>query len=796
MNRSTFQHLAWLFVPLATLPAMAVAENSTVNGLAPALELQQVVVTATKQATAVDVSKVPITISAYTERQLNAQGVHSIAQIAAMTPGVHFTEQNQYGGSAQTNIEIRGIQSRTGAPTTGIYYDDTPILVSANEFNNGATLLYPVVFDMQRVEVLQGPQGTLFGNSAEGGAVRFIPTPASLSRSSTLAEISASDTRYGAPSYEIGVAHGGPAVDGRLGLRASVYYRRDGGWIDRCEPLVARPGCGPILGHDVNSEETEAFRLGATWKPIASLRIIPNLYYQRVHYADGGGYEIADSNPSAGRYRFALRYPIPATDKMFIPTLKIEDTLAANMLLTSITSYVWQNQVYANSYTEYQDFAFFGNPYPLSPTDYAQAVYTTNRNDLYEELRVASIHPVAGVLNWVAGLFLQNAHQFDHSRVVHPDLPQLIEQFYGQTIEQVLGVGPYLGKYVYWADSPTNDKQVAVFGHGDLKLTRTLKLNVGLRWSHFTSSSTLFLAGPFNGGNFSFAGGASSSAVTPQAGLSWQPTRSSLYYVSAAKGYRAGGVNDQTTSLIPTCHVSAPVSIKPDSLWSYEIGSKNFFFRRRASVDASVYYVTWNNIQNFTDIPQCGIGATLNLGDVVSKGFDVSTQALLTRHLRADLDVAYTDAYFKNTVIVPTGGIGQIVTAGDRVAGASDTSGPPVPPWSISLSGEYDFEVFGQDLYASLQDLFDSRNNGPFFTHDPNNVELYDPTLPTDPSTNMLNLRLGWRMFDGWNIKLFADNVLNAHPQLSVNHALPSDPRLSASTFRPLTIGIAATYDP
>lgn len=796
MNRHIILELACLLAPLTGLPATALAAGSAAGEPGPALQLQEVVVTATKQATAVDVSKVPITISAYSARQLAAQGANSIAEIAAMTPGVHFTQQNQYGGSAQTNIEIRGIQSRTGDPTTGIYYEDTPILVSANEFNNGATLLYPIPFDMERVEVLQGPQGTLFGNSAEGGAVRFIPAAPGLTQSSTLGQLSVSDTRYGAPGYEAGIAHGGPVIDDQLGWRGSAYYRRDGGWIDRCAPLIGQSGCGPILGHNVNSDETEAFRLGALWAPNGSLRITPNLYYQRVHYDDGGGYEIADSDPSAGRYRFALRYPIPATDKMFIPSLKIEGDLGHDMLLTSITSYVWQNQNYENSYTEYQDYAFFGIPYALGPTDYAQADYITERNDLYQELRIASKSPVDGILNWVGGVFLQDARQVDHSRVVHPDLPQLIEQFYGQTIEQVLGVGPYLGKYVYWADSPTNEKQVALFGHADISLTRTVKLNAGLRWSHFKTDSTLFLAGPFNGGNFSFAGGASSSAVTPQAGLTWQPNSASLYYISAGKGYRTGGVNDQTTSLIPTCHVAAPVSIKPDSLWSYEIGTKDFFLQRRVALDASAFYVAWNNIQNFTDIPQCGIGATFNLGDVVSKGFNLATEALLTEHLKADLDVAYTDAYFKNTVIVPAGGIGQIVTAGDRVAGASDTSGPPVPPWSISLSGEYDFRMFDRDLYLSLQDVFDSRNNGPFFTHDPNNVELYDPSLPTDPSTNLLNLRLGWRLIDGWNVKLYANNVLNAHPQLSVNHALPSDPRLSASTFRPLTIGISATYHP
>jgi len=759
--------------------------------VAHADQLQEVIVTATKTA-ATDVAKVPISISAYSQQDLDAQGVKSIAEIAAMTPGVNFSQQNQNGGAPQTNIEIRGIQSRTGAPTTAIYLDDTPLIVRSNQINGGATLPYPEAFDLQRVEVLRGPQGTLFGASAEGGAIRFITTPPSLTSYNTYARTEVSGTRYGGASYEGGVATGGPIVQDQLGFRASAWFREDGGYIDRCEPKVREAGCQSTLDTNVNRVQSYVLNFATTWAPSDALRITPQLYYQRIHYFDGGSYELADSNPDHGQFVFGLASSLPATDPLFVPSLKIEASLPGDVTMTSVTSYVWRDFAFQLDYTQYQDFAFFGNPYPLTGAadDFARGFYNTHLNNLYEELRFASGGPNTR-LSWVAGVYAEHARQFDHAQVEHPDLPALIQTIYGKSIEAALGVGPYLDKWVYWADQRETDKQIAIFANTDWKFTHTLRLNLGARWAKFDTDSSLFLAGPFNGGSQQFAGGASSNSFTPKAGLTWQPDELSTYYVSAGKGYRAGGVNTQVTSEIPGCNVVAPHTIQPDSLWSYEIGSKNRLFDRRLAIDTSVYYIDWKNIQNFTQVPQCAIGVVFNLGRVVSKGFDVSLQALLTHNLKLGLQAGYTNAYFKDTTVLPR--VGQIVTAGDAVAGASNTSGAAVPPWSVGLSGEYDFRAFSRDAYFSLQDIFHSRNNGPFQTKDPRNTLNYDPALPTDPSTNLLNMRLGLR-FDHVDAMLFANNVLNAHPQLATNHALPGDMRLEAGTFRPFTIGVSASF--
>jgi iron complex outermembrane receptor protein len=249
-------------------------------------------------------------------------------------------------------------------------------------------------------------------------------------------------------------------------------------------------------------------------------------------------------------------------------------------------------------------------------------------------------------------------------------------------------------------------------------------------------------------------------------------------------------VNAQTTSDLPTCDVTAPVNIRPDSLWSFELGAKNSLLDGKLAVDTSVYIIDWKDIQNFTDVPQCGIGAIFNLGRAISKGFDLSMQGLLSHDFKMGLALGYTDTYFKDTVIAP--GIGQIVAAGERIAGASDITGAAIPPWSVALSGQYDFAAFGHPAYVSFQDLFHSRNNGPFATKNPANALQYDPSLPTDPATNVLNVRLGLR-FQHVNVMFFVNNALDTHPQLSVNHAVVNDPRLAAVTFRPRTVGVSAS---
>ena len=207
----------------ANAPVSAPESNS--NGL------QEIVVTATRHEESL--SKVPISVTALTQDAMDERGIKDFQDIARFTPGVNIDN------SGTNAISIRGISSSAGAGTTGIYIDDTPIQMRSLGFNPDDTL--PKTFDLERVEVLRGPQGTLFGAGAEGGAVRYIMTKASTTESETYVRSEVSYTEHGQPSGEFGIAHGMPIVEGVFGVRASVWYRYDGGWINRVNDTTGDP---------------------------------------------------------------------------------------------------------------------------------------------------------------------------------------------------------------------------------------------------------------------------------------------------------------------------------------------------------------------------------------------------------------------------------------------------------------------------------------------------------------------------------------------------------------------------
>src|ERR1700752_2733181 len=201
------------------------AQPTTEQAAAPSA-LQEVVVTATRREE--NLSKVPISVTALTQEALDDRGIKDFSEVARFTPGVNFDN------SGTNNISIRGISGTGGAGTTGIYLDDTPIQMRALAFSPDEAV--PKSFDIDRIEVLRGPQGTLFGSGSEGGTVRYITTQPSLSKTSVYSRAEVATTEGGDASYEAGVAAGGPLVQDKFGARVSVWYRRDGGYVDRINP--------------------------------------------------------------------------------------------------------------------------------------------------------------------------------------------------------------------------------------------------------------------------------------------------------------------------------------------------------------------------------------------------------------------------------------------------------------------------------------------------------------------------------------------------------------------------------
>jgi iron complex outermembrane recepter protein len=740
--------------------------------------LEEIVVTATKRTEAL--SKVPISISAYNREALQASGVKSVMDLAALTPGVEFDNSSGFGPGTLTNIAIRGINSSIGTSTTGIYVDDTPVqsrITALSYFGNPL----PLMFDVDRVEVERGPQGTLFGAGAEGGALRFVSPEPSLTQYSGFARAEFADTQDGAPSYEAGAAVGGPILENELGFRASAWYRRDGGYVDHVDPLT-----GATVNPNSNWTDSYALRGALAAAPTDQVKITGSIYAQSVHNNDSAAWFEYLSTPDNGEFKNGRLLGQPNTDRLFLPSLKVEADLGFASL-TSVTSYVNRRGTLLDDNTSFTAATFggaltYGSPLgPEYPTSYSQAVPTTlvtTLNQISEEVRLASNDATAR-LRWTAGLYYSSTRQFDGESV---STPYIDENFFG-----VPAGTPFLDTSL-----DSRDKQYAAFGQIDYRVIEKLTATVGLRVARTDAAFTEAQSGLIAAPDFPYAqGDEKETPVTPKVGFAYQLDESNMVYVSAGKGYRVGGGNLPIPLASPSNPVGCPLAKEPgsyqsDSLWSYEIGAKDRLLGGRLQLDTSAFHTDWSNIQQQIFFPACGFGYTANTGKAKVNGFDIGLQAAPIDPLTLGLSLAYTDAYFTKTVSIN----GALITrSGDAVGNPPNVTSP----WNVTTSARYEFGLpGGQRAYLRAEDIFHSHNNGPFSSFDPQ-ATSFQPEIPANPATNLLNLRAGvsWSNID---VSLFVNNTLNSQPSLNRYQDTPSSTLFTNLTLRPRTVGVTGSY--
>jgi iron complex outermembrane receptor protein len=744
-----------------------------------------IIVTATKRSE--QVSKVPISMVAMSQQDLDRRGIKTLSELAAVTPGLLFTEQN-VNGAPVANFTIRGIQSRTSAPTTSIYLDDIPLLTIAENFDLGAASASPQVFDLDRVEVLRGPQGTLFGNSAEGGAVRFISAAPSLTDYHVYARAEGSATDNGGPSGEIGVAVGGPIDSGTLGFRASASIRRDGGYVNRVQPIIGGPGNGGVIDKDANWSTVKTGRIALLYAPTSWLTVQPSFYIQETHQNDTGRYEVAISNRGNGSLNNAANAPLPSTDRFWVAELKMEADLGG-VTVTSITGYDKRDYAFTGDFMNYQDFQLLGSPYVQFPGETGVGYYRDKQNSETQEIRLASNDSQAR-LTWLIGAYYNNLHQHDNGATVHDAVRPVIAQLAS------MGFLPgqyYLDKYNYYGDVVFDVRNLAIFGNVDYKLTDTLKVSAGLRGSKTRTRTTNDVEGAFTGHQFN-SGTAYETSVTPKFTLSWQKDNGNLFYASAGKGYRNGGVNTITTTSAPAClafqqanNLVVKSTYQPDSLWSYEIGAKNSFWGGRIRTNASAYHIDWSNIQTSAQLGPCSFAAIFNLGSAKVNGFDLAVRAQVSKRLDLGISLGYT----KGTYNQSSSGV---VTRGDQIGGPGFAGNPAIPPVVLVVDGQYNIPIQGdKTLYFWAQDIYRSRNPGPFSALNPANFISYNPGVVGDPATNQFNARIGL-LVGKFDLSVFANNLFNSQPQLSLADSQAGDPRFYAYTPRPRTIGVNVIF--
>lgn len=830
--------------------------------------LQEIVVTATRQEQVL--SKVPISITAIGQAQMDSQGLKQLDDMERFTPGLKLTRLDSTGANV---VAIRGIRSNAGSGTTGIYIDDTPIQVRNLGF--GAGTAFPGFFDLERVEVLRGPQGTLFGAGSEGGTIRFIQTTPSLTEYGTYARGEVSGTRNGDPSYEGGAAFGGPIIDDRLGFRMSAFYRREGGFVDGVtgnvtvtDPTGAAYGDSTTFertgvdAEDINWNSTTAFRAALKFQATDALTITPSFSYQKQHVNDGTGqYSLATSDEGSRNYsRLVNHAGDPATnpllnvmnvpdrqegdDEFYLSALGASWDLGNDIALASNTSYFdrtsdqWFD--FTQGYLQFYLLDQFPNGTYARPGQKAMSVYNNSQKNFVQEFRLQSTDRDAR-LSWVAGVFYshnkQTADQQIHTNFLDKATSAGFEAWlpgsglqayangnpYGpgsSALANFLGIDQLPNGIIYTANWETIDEQLAGFAQVDYRVTDALKLTVGLRASQNKLKYNANFGGPETNGNAPFgfpvcfdseenpvgcnipvgtgvltpvfpvsSAATKESAVTPKIGLSYELDDSNMLYATAAKGFRPGGASLKVPSvcnpeLDDFGYATQPQTYDSDSVWSYELGTKNKVFDGRVILDASVYLIKWKDIQASVFLPSCAYDFVDNLANATSQGFDLGFQALVFDGLTMSGTVGYNKSTFDSDAASP-GGV---------VIYSKDSSIPQVgAPWTFSLSGQYDFTVLGTNNMYLRADVTHAAKEKPYGSTD-SGANNYDPLERSVPAYSVVNARVGLEVA-GADVSLFIDNLTDENPNLNLNHSDTFDLQdWSNSTLRARTYGLTVTY--
>lgn len=800
---------------LSPLGASAQTANTDNSETASGGGLQEIVVTATRRQERLQ--DVPISVAAFSQEKMDEQGLRNIDDLSRLSPGVAF-QRNGMSSSGNYNdegsdINIRGVDSTAGTSTTGIYIDDTPI--QTRHIGFGSINAFPALFDLDRVEVLRGPQGTTFGAGAEGGVVRFIAPEANLRTSTGYFRADASATQYGSPSYEGGAAFGAPIIDDVLAFRASASFRRDGGWVDRVGYTLSDPAAptptpsynGVTTQPNANYWETTTARLALKWKVSDSVTVTPSIYYQRLQIHDTAAYWMALSDPSNGVFRNGNALTNPSNDAFTLSAVKLEWDLGFAQLFSN-TAFYDRNQNAQSDYTQYlrATWALFGelpNTFPAAG-DQGWATFQDNQRNFYEELRLQSTDPNAA-LSWNAGVFFSHLKESVPESIYDPTINQEVINYTGGAASICFPGQECPGGLIYYGPGDqVVDKQIAIFGDMTYKFLDVFKATVGLRLSKIDFTGSVNETGPFLGTTIVTSSSGSDKPVTPKVLFSWQPDHDNLYYISATKGFRPGGVNVAVGDICGGDLTKLGLSQVPnqysaDNLWSYELGGKTTLLEHRLQINASLFYVDWRNIQQNVYLPTCGEQFTANLGKAKSEGGDIEIQYRPIDPLTLNLAAAYTDARLTKTSCAGTavyeaagcvgsnGTTAPIATSGDALLGA---------PWSFTSSAQYDFPKWqGGTPYLRFDYQHDTAQRSLLPNQDSRNA-LFDTTIPGLPVVNNLSARAGLR-YNGMDLSLYANNLTNSQPLMFESRDIAdsmTDLLYFGRGVRPRTYGLTAIY--
>jgi iron complex outermembrane recepter protein len=766
-----------LFVLAAAAASPLAFAQSANSDIHPDNSLQEIVVTAEKRNSTVQ--DTPISLTAITGDQLQAQGISDMKGVIAEVPGISM----RTSGPGQTELEMRGLASSGGSsPTVGFYLDDTPL--TAPPFTpTGKVVIDPDLFDLNRVEVLRGPQGTLYGSGSMGGTIRLIPNEPDLQKMEGNVDTLISGTQGGGANPGISAMFNVPLVDNVLALRVVFTEKYTSGWINRDVvgnfPYPVNPcpgwgtGCtrGNVLARPitqsyshVNWEALTGGRAALLFKPNDELSVDLSGLYQKIRT---GGPSYYDQSPGASyttHYQPA-NIAEPFSDSVGLVSLSVNYDFGFAKL-TSASSYWRRNAEISQDSTESTE-GLIATVFGVQ--EFVPNV-STERDTSYQlsqEVRLASSG--SSRLQWLVGGFYSNLKQTYDFYNAAPGFAPLSA---GGATANPAGI-------LSQVDTPYFIKQYAAFGELSYALSDAWKATVGLRHYDFrvTSGEGGDQSGVFGTGNAQATatpvGGGSFIGTVPKFNLEYQPTKNLTFYATAAKGFRPGAEGPPIPAFIGCALTNT--SYSPDSVWNYEIGEKAQLLDRRLTINSDFFYIKWSGVQQ--QITQaCGIGVNANAGDARSYGPELEISA----HLATDWFLSAAGTYISSELTR----VNPAISAADPAL----VQGLPIlniPKYTANaalayvhpINADYDFTARVMDSYVghSLDVAFSYQE-----------LSAY----------NIVTLRLG-AVSKGLSGYFFVDNLTDERAALSVNTTSlswvsPSTTRVS--TNQPRTIGIEASY--
>jgi outer membrane receptor protein involved in Fe transport len=717
--------------------------------------IQSILVTAQKRKE--DVNKVPISVSVMKGEDLAAEHIGGLEDITRAIPNISFSGGSQGNGAGLSNIEMRGIASSAGSGTVGIYMDDVS-MTTRNLYSLGSP--EPKFFDVDRIEVLRGPQGTLYGASSMGGTIKFILNQPDLKRYDNAVHAEVSKTSGGGWNTTADAVLNVPLIPNELALRIGVQAGHISGYMNQLNPDTLA-----VVKSRTNDEDDRVLRLAMKWQPTKDLSITPALFYQEIKTGDLATEYPVSHTTGAALPPFSTTKPVlePGNDKLLTPSLTVNYDMGFADLI-SVTSY------YKREFDRTQDGTQANSSYigcclmgPNAPaglvneiTVFPSYVLLDNQvRQFSQEVRLASKpydSKSANPWTWLGGLYFSNLHTTVNDNEPMPGINALFAKYGVSPDDPDVVSGSFPGAFAnesaYYSARHYRTVQHAAFGEVSYHFTPTIAATAGIRSVYAIDSleregSNYFTGNP--GITKQNPNPVNTHAYTPKFSLTWNVDDSNMVYATAAKGFRLGGQNrDIPVSVcgdelkgLGFADGHAPGAFGPDSLWSYEIGNKSRFLNNRLAINTAFYYINWDNIQVDKSL-NCTFDFETNAGHAKSMGLEIEVRGKPTPDLTLGLTAGYANAYLTEDVDALGSKAGQFV--------------PGVPRFSASLSGEYHFEITNNvDGFARLS----SNWTGASFGTPNEGAPDY-----RRPGYKIVNASLGANL-GKWQVSLFAKNLLN-----------------------------------